>query len=1464
MSSSGSRAAAATSIRSVAPRRRAVRGVVAFACAAFAPTAFADNVRGAWSPVYDWPVIPIHAVLTPEGRVFTYGTNTPTQPGKQTAYFMYDLWDPQFGLVPNSHRTLPNMTLTDIFCGSQLVLPTTGAVLIAGGDNWTGTGTTNTGNRNSTVLDLSTDTLQREQDMNRARWYSTSTTLINGETYVQGGSGGTDRPEIRGLNGTFRLLTGADTSSLQFQYPRNFVAPDGRVFGYDSNGRMYYVNPTGAGSIQLLTQLPSANRGSDASAAMFRPGRILQFGGNSNGAVVIDINGATPTVTPTASMGTQRRLATATVLPDGRVLATGGSRVWNVMDTVAYSADIWDPATGQWTIGASAVRARLYHSTAVLMPDASVLVGGGGAPGPQTNLNVEFYYPPYLFDANGERAARPVITDWPTNVEIGRALTLTTQSPTAPVARVTLVRTSSVTHGFNMEQRFVELTFRRNGDVLTVQAPTRAADAPPGYYILFVLDANGVPSVGKIVRVGIAPNPTPAITPTLEPVPNQSGFAGVPVSLQLQATDPNGDTLGYGANGLPPGVTIDPYTGAISGAPTVGGTYDVIVAVSDGLNSATRSFVWTVNVADALQLAPIVPAKPTLVGAAVTFAASATNGVDTRYSWDFDDGTAPTAPSTDASVTHTYTKPGIYYVGVVVTDARGQRQSQTFVHRVHLPPTARAPAVSGAIAFRRLADGSGRVWVVNPDNNSVAVLDPATRARIAEITVGTAPRSLAFAPNGEVWVANKGGNSISVINPNTLAVSRTIGLPRASQPYGIAFAPTGGFAFVTLEATGQVLKYDAAKYSRVATANVGPNPRHVAVDAAGARVYVSRFVTPPLPGESGANVDPNADGVARGGEIVVLATGTLANLGTIVLNHSELPDFENQGSGIPNYLGAAAISPDGTQAWVPSKQDNVARGMARNGLDLDFQNTVRAISSRVSLADSVEDLDARIDHDNSSLATAAAYDARGNYLFVALETSREVAVVDAYGGWEIFRFEVGRAPQGLVLSDDGSVLYVQNFMDRTVQLFNLVPLLERGENEVAPIATIGTVGTERLAAQVLRGKQLFYDARDARLARDRYMSCATCHNDGGHDGRVWDLTGAGEGVRNTVSLRGRAGLGHGFLHWSANFDEVQDFEGQIRRLAGGSGLMGDAEYFAGSRSTPLGDRKTGQSADLDALAAYVASLNAFDRSPFRTSGGALTAAATAGRAVFQAQGCDGCHGGAAFSYSGSAVLRDVGTVKPTSGARLGGPLTGFDPPTLRDVWATAPYLHDGSAPTLADAVRAHQGVAIADADLANLVEYLRQIGSEEAALPLPAGGGGGLLGSYYAGTALAGTPLLVRTEQVDFNWGKSAPNALVPSDLYSVRWTGFVEAPATGTYQLQTVSDDGVRVTLGGVRLIDNWAQRSTATDTSGAVNLEAGRRYAITMEYFENRGSAVARLRWRTPGNSTYVAIPADRLYAE
>ena len=685
---------------------------------------------------------------------------------------------------------------------------------------------------------------------------------------------------------------------------------------------------------------------------------------------------------------------------------------------------------------------------------------------------------------------------------------------------------------------------------------------------------------------------------------NQSAQVGAIVTLQLTATDLDSPLLTFGATGLPPGLAIDTATGVISGTPTTVGSFNVVVSVSDGINSDSASLQWTVSQsASTFTLYPPPPPSPTQAGAEITLEASVTGGTDVMYKWDFDDGSPETPYSPSPSVSHAFPRAGIYYVTVTALDSGGIPQIATVVVTVHLPLTANPPSVSGNLAIEDRAGVHDRLWVVNQDNDSVSVIDTATNTQIAEIHVGSAPRALAIAPGGEIWVTNKQSATISVIDPSSLAVIRSIPLPFASQPFGIASDPTGGSVYVVLEATGRLLKIDAGSDAIVANLDVGPNPRHVSVTGDGSLVYVSRYITPPLPGESTAGVQTPA---GSGAEVAVVNASSMTLRDTITLRHSDKPDAENQGRGIPNYLGAVAISPDGQSAWLPSKQDNIKRGGRRDGLGLTFQNTVRAISSRLDLVEGVEDYAARVDYDNAGLASAIVHDRLGVYMFVALETSREVAVVDAHGGWEIFRFNVGRAPQGLALSVDGRTLYVSNFMDRTVSVFDLSTLLDSGIADVPLVATIPAIGTEKLGAQVLQGKRLFYDAKDLRLARDGYISCASCHNDGGHDGRTWDLTGFGEGLRNTVNLRGRAGA-QGFLHWSNNFDEVQDFEGQIRTLSGGTGLMTNAQFNQGTRSQPLGDQKAGVSADLDALATYVASLNAFASSPFRNADGSTDA-----------------------------------------------------------------------------------------------------------------------------------------------------------------------------------------------------------------------------------------------------------------
>jgi YVTN family beta-propeller protein len=1267
------------------------------------------QVAGQWSAVVPWPVIPIHALVLPDGRVMSYGTRPN---GQQTAFFDYAVWDPVLGNGIEAHTSYPNGTATDIFCSSQTLLPLTGEAFIAGGDNWTGSGTNNQGNNNSNLFDYRDNSLKRGINMNRARWYSSTTTLMNGEIYVQGGAGGSDRPEVRQTDGTFRLLSSVDTSAMSWMYPRNWIAPDGRIFGFDGGIRMYYIDPAGTGALTAAGTIPGAETGNSNGSAMFRPGRILQLASNSNAATVIDLNSGNPVRTATEAANTQRILGSSSVMADGRVLATGGSLEWNVMNGVSYSADVWDPVSGQWVIGPLAVKARLYHSVSLLLPDASVLVAGGGAPGPQNNTNAEIYYPSYLFDSNGNRAPRPTLNTAPTVVEPGTSFGV--QTGVGTISRVTLVRSGSASHTWNSDQRFVDLPFTTEAaQTLRVHMPARVTDTPPGFYMLFVFDANGVPSVAKIVRVNVPPQRDAAQVPSMAAIANQTGLAGDAASLQVSATDPNGDVLRYSASGLPSGMAIDTATGRISGTPNRLGSFFVTVAASDGASVASQSFLWTLTSYAPLVLQQPGTPAPALFGNAINFSASA-NGANTVYSWNFGDGSPDTPWSSARSVTYNFPGPGVYFVTVTAKDDSGQVQSRTFMQQIGLTLTSRAATQSSQLAWHAPASANPRLWVVNQDAGTVSVFDGVTRSKLAEVAVGEAPRSVAVDASGRAWVTNKQSATVSVVDPTSFSVTRTIALPRASAPHGIAMNPARTSAYIALEATNQVVRFNASTFAQQRIATVNQNPRHLGVDADGRSVYVTRFITAPVPGESTANVQPGSNG----GELWQFDASTLTAWNTITLTASTLPDFENQGRGIPNYLHAPAISPDGTQAFIPSKLDNIQRGTLRDGNNLNFQNTVRAVSSRVvfSASGTTAPVEQRIDHDNASVASAATYDSRGIFLFVALETSREVVVMDAHRRRELLRINTGFAPQSLLVSPDNSTLYVNNFMDRTVGVYDLRPLRTQGQLAVPLSATLNAVATETLAPQVLQGKKLFYDARDPRLARDRYMSCATCHNDGGHDGRTWDLTGFGEGLRNTISLRGR-GVGHGNKHWTSNFDETQDFEGQIRAMAGGSGLMTDVDFNAGTTNQPLGDPKAGKSADLDALAAYVASLTRFDQSAQRSSTGALTTAGAAGRTIFINRNCASCHSGTAFTNSASNVFANIGTIKPSSGKRLGAPLTGLDVPTLRDVASTAPYLHDGSAATLEDAVTAHTGVSLTWDELTKLTSYLRQIGREEVSAP---------------------------------------------------------------------------------------------------------------------------------------------------
>jgi hypothetical protein len=469
------------------------------------------HVRGKFGPLQSWPLTPIHAVTLVDGRVMTYGADNK---GQQGGEMMYDIWDPSKGMGPSSHLTLPNTVGTDIFCAAQVVLSRPdGKVLLAGGDR------TVNGVRNWSSPDINYFNSQKNQlesfpvRMAHPRWYPTLLTLPKGDVMVAGGrvtkNTYTGDVEIYQKDGRWGLLTQAYSEEAfgpaNWNYPRMWVAPQDKVFVLSITGAMFYMDMLQGGSVWRV-DLPKDLAGESHSylpSVMYQPGKILAVR-NGGKNITVDLASGQPDVKQAKGYNLARINATMALMADGGVLLSGGSlrdnsAVWFTMSN--RFTQLWSPITGEWTLGPIAQKMRLYHSIAMLMPDATVLTGGGGAPGPQDNLNAEVYYPPYLFkkDGSGQMADRPVIISAPTVMKWGQKLDLAIKAE--GVSRVTLVRTGSVTHTMGFDQRFMDLGWSvgQAPGHLQVSAPVQPHEAPPGYYYLFVIDKAGVPSVAKMV-----------------------------------------------------------------------------------------------------------------------------------------------------------------------------------------------------------------------------------------------------------------------------------------------------------------------------------------------------------------------------------------------------------------------------------------------------------------------------------------------------------------------------------------------------------------------------------------------------------------------------------------------------------------------------------------------------------------------------------------------------------------------------------------------------------------------------------------------------------------------------------------------------------------------------------------------------------------------------------------------------
>ena len=385
----------------------------------------------------------------------------------------------------------------NLFCAGHALLPD-GRVFLAGGHIDDGKGLPNL-----TIFSGVTDTWTSLPAMSRGRWYPTTTVLGNGDVVILAGR---DQDSVQvpvpdlWSNGTLRQLTNASFDAA--------VLPEGlpRARRQGLRGRTERSPP---GTSRPPGTAPgtagpsgSVRVASTARAVMYDDGKILYAGGNAspptNSAEIIDLNQGSPSWSFTGSMAHARRHLNLTVLPNGEVLATSGVAGVGFNDVTAgvHAAEMWNPETGQWRTMASSAITRGYHSSSLLLPDGRVLhAGSGEGAGAPDQKNAEIFSPPYLL-----RGARPTITSAPADVAYGANIRIVTPQA-GGISRVSLIRLGAVTHAFDENQRFQWLTFTADGTGLDVTAPSSSNRAPPGHYMVFILDGDGVPSIGHIIRI---------------------------------------------------------------------------------------------------------------------------------------------------------------------------------------------------------------------------------------------------------------------------------------------------------------------------------------------------------------------------------------------------------------------------------------------------------------------------------------------------------------------------------------------------------------------------------------------------------------------------------------------------------------------------------------------------------------------------------------------------------------------------------------------------------------------------------------------------------------------------------------------------------------------------------------------------------------------------------------------------
>lgn len=584
-----------------------IAAMVLFSLACVPSAAAQASTQGQWQTLPNlMPINPVHSALLHNGKVLIV-SGSGNVAGNTN--FQAGIFDPATGSV----TTQP--VNWDTFCNGMVVLPD-GRAFVNGGtlqyDPFHG-------QLRSAIYDPATGQFADVQNMAHGRWYPTVTNLSDGTLMTFSGL-----DETGSTNSTVEIYTVGSGWSTAYGspftpplYPRMHLLPSGKVFYSGSTTSSRYFDPsahTWSGVVANTNYSGTRTYGTSVllpltPANSYKPVVMIMGGGNpaTNTTELIDLSAATPKWTYGPNMSQPRIEMNATILPNGKVIALGGSLNDEDTTTASLNADLYDPASNTFSSAGQNAYARLYHSNSLLLPDATVLVIGGNPARGTYEQHIEIYTPAYLFNPDGSLATRPAITGVP-STGIGYGSAFQVQTPDAgTISSVVLMRAGAPTHAFDMEQRLVGLSFTAGSGVLNVSAPPNGDIAPQGYYMLFLLNTSGVPSVAQFVQLTSAPADIPPTGTITSPATDVTITAGQSVFFAGSGNDPDG--------------TISAYSWTFSGGSP---STSVLATPGNVFYSSAGSFAATLTVTDNANLTdPNPPTRTITVNPAPDFFFSA-------------------------------------------------------------------------------------------------------------------------------------------------------------------------------------------------------------------------------------------------------------------------------------------------------------------------------------------------------------------------------------------------------------------------------------------------------------------------------------------------------------------------------------------------------------------------------------------------------------------------------------------------------------------------------------------------------------------------------------------------------------------------------------------------------------------------------------------------------------------------